>query len=280
MADVESSIGGRVSEDFKVKSGGARMAASTGRNTRHYGAEELRHIGSICGQRLPPASAVQAMFQYELHRQSEAESLFQGTMFQLAQAEDQSKDHETRIARLEGQLKVVQRQLQVKDVEERLATSKLRMNQQQTKLDECAAKLRANEKLLEAFSHKMAEWTQAKAAGEQPKTATKELLEEVTGIKDDVDELYNEKEAMCTLLEDGGTRITKLEDLVRSLTLQWSTSTSPSNAGSPSMTQRLPLQTANGQFVDLLVPRGSGMGNGRENRGPPKSFTPGEQWTG
>ncbi|KAK5122174.1 hypothetical protein LTR85_004420 [Meristemomyces frigidus] len=280
MEDLETAFGGgRMTEEFKTKYG-ARAAAPASPPVRHYGSDELRKIGTVCSKRLPPASAVLAMFQYELRRQSEAETLFQGSMFRLAQTEDASSDHEDRIRRLEEQLNAVQRQLQVKDVEERLATSKLRMNHQQSKLDECASKLQTHNKLLADFTVKMEDFTKAREAGEQPETTATELLEEVTAIKDDVDDLFNEKEAMCTMIEEGGLRISKLEDLVRNLTLQLSISTSPTN-GSPGMTQRLPVQTANGQSVDLLVPRGSGITTARENRGPSiRSFTPGEQWAG
>lgn len=205
------------------------------------------------------------MFQYELQRQSEVESLFQGSMFRLAQAEDTSSNHETRIRQLEQQLDLVQKQLQIKDVQERLATSKLRMNQQKAMLDECAAKVQAHDKLLADFLLKLDNIAKASTAGEQPNVKPGELLEEVTLIKEDVDSLFDEKEAMCQMIADGGQRITKLEDMVRSLTLQISTSMS-STTSSPAMAQRLPVQSANGHSVDLLVPRGSGLSTGKENR--------------
>ena len=58
---------------------------------RHYSQEDLKGIGELCKNRLPPASAVQAMFLYEMQRETEFESLFQGQMFRLAKAEDDSQ---------------------------------------------------------------------------------------------------------------------------------------------------------------------------------------------
>jgi hypothetical protein len=41
-----------------------------------YSINDLQSIGKACRSQLPPASAVQAMFQYELQRQTEVEHLF------------------------------------------------------------------------------------------------------------------------------------------------------------------------------------------------------------
>lgn len=40
-----------------------------------YTGDQLKAIGRTCAEHLPPASAVQAMFMYEMQRQTEAEQL-------------------------------------------------------------------------------------------------------------------------------------------------------------------------------------------------------------
>ena len=102
---------------------------------------QLRRIGEVCSKRLPPASTVQAMFMYELQRESEVESLFQDQMFRLAKHDDKSAEQEKRIAALEARLSQMEKAAASKDVEERLATSKVTMKVQQGKIDTCTGKV-------------------------------------------------------------------------------------------------------------------------------------------
>lgn len=74
-----------------------------------YSAQDLKVIGKQCGNRLPPATAVQAMFLYEMQREVEAERLFHSKMFSLAQAEETSQAQHERIAALERRLSQLER---------------------------------------------------------------------------------------------------------------------------------------------------------------------------
>lgn len=101
---------------------------------QHYSDGTLRSIGERCTGKLPPASAVQAMFLYETQRQSEEEKLFQGQMFELAQVRDDSMVQDARIWDVEDAINAIKKQMASKDIEERLATSKTRSDVLQVKL--------------------------------------------------------------------------------------------------------------------------------------------------
>lgn len=67
---------------------------------KQYSGAALKKIGEQCGHKLPPASAVQAMFMYEMQRESELERLFQGHLFKLARLDDNSKTLQSRVSEL------------------------------------------------------------------------------------------------------------------------------------------------------------------------------------
>jgi len=66
-----------------------------------YSPERLKQLRELCETRLPPASAVQAMFLYELEREKENEKLFHDHMFRIARTEDASNMTEERLTKLE-----------------------------------------------------------------------------------------------------------------------------------------------------------------------------------
>lgn len=91
--------------------------------------------------------------------------------------------------------------------------------------------------------------------------------------------LFDERDLMLEIWKESSDRISKLEDFVRQLTLHMLNNPS-SPTPSPVATQRLPVQTTNGQNVEQSVPRGMKftINGGKEIRSPIRSFTPGEQW--
>ncbi|KAK3059359.1 hypothetical protein LTR53_020406, partial [Teratosphaeriaceae sp. CCFEE 6253] len=87
----------------------------------------------------------------------------------------------------------------------------------------------------------------------------------------DIETLFDERDVLLTLFTQGQQRIDKLESLVQELSMQIaSRSTLPAAGPSPASTQKLSLQTTNGQSIGISVPKGSGFnGNGiKENRAP------------
>ncbi|KAK1058239.1 hypothetical protein LTR74_013525 [Friedmanniomyces endolithicus] len=254
------------------------MASAPATMGTRYTIDELKSLGRACSNRLPPASAVQAMFLYEMQRQTEIEKLFHSRMFELARAEDQDDSTAIRVQKLEVDLKDLRRHIAGQDLQERLATSLVRFTAQQAKIDACDARTKLQDQRIARL-----EDTLAKPEAVQPADPNTTLVEEaisndLTDIRADVEALYDERDALINMHNESNARIQKLEDLVRQLTLQLSLSTSPSNT-SPAMVQRLPVQSANGQqAIELAVPRCGGLTNGKENRVPARTFTPGEPW--
>ncbi|KAK3684676.1 hypothetical protein LTR37_020043 [Vermiconidia calcicola] len=271
--------------------------------SRQYSDSRLRAIGKLCQNKLPPASAVQAMFLYEMQRETELEKLFQGQMFELARAEDQSSNVEATVRELDERMKALQKQIASKDVEERLATSN-------TRTDALKAKIKSHDERLHGQAQRLAvvEENVKASRSSQPTIQVAEIRQEVTvhsgkldkcdahltalsktvcfinsdleTANDDITVLFEERDAMVTLLNQANERIEKLEGLVRALTMQNSSngSNTSSMSGSPTATQLLPVSTSNGTILDLSVPKGKALvPHKRENI---RSFTPGQQWLG
>ena len=238
----------------------------------HYDQSDLKAIGAQCKNKLPPASAVQAMFLYEMQRESEVEARFHGQMFRLAKAEEETKSQESRISDLEEQTKDLGKKLAANDTTERLANSKVRTDALQSKLNEQTQRVDEHAKRLSDLE------TTTKAAAAAPANPPSFLLSsDVNTLKTDFEKadteiqtLFDERDALITLLNQSNARIDKLEDLVRALTLQ---KTSPSDSTDGTRTppvQFLPVKTKNGENVDLAVPKGQGF------KGEVKTFVPGK----
>ncbi|KAK4632196.1 hypothetical protein CLAFUW4_03287 [Fulvia fulva] len=238
---------------------------------------QLRRIGEVCSKRLPPASAVQAMFMYELQRESEVESLFHDHMFRLAKQDDKSAEQEKRIAALETRLTQVERAAASKDIEERLATSKVTMKVQQGKIDSCTGqvkdletKLSDVQKELETLRSKQEEATTQRVddqAAARPDTQT---------MADEINVLFDDRDGILEMITEVKSRLVTLEDNIRALTIQGTSIKTPSV--SP---QLIPVQNGNGQVVhDLEIPKGRAHVSMKENRKPSsiRSFSPGKQW--
>jgi len=204
-------------------------------STTTYSGDELRGIGERCAQRLPPASTVQAMFLYEMQRDSELERLFHGEIFRLAQkAEDASHDHQRRIQHLEEEMRTMQQRLEARDVNDRLATSKVRFDAQQGKIDELSAKFARFEAVTADIERvKLHNGVEKE---HPPTNAVSELAQDISTIDEDIGMLFTERDALVTMLDEANMRIDKLEGLVRALTGQ-----SPTTS-SPALSQHLPIQ--------------------------------------
>ena len=258
----------------------------------HYSPSELKDIGKQSRTKLPPASAVQAMFMYEMQRETEVESLFQGQMFRLARAEDESVSQERRIRELGQQVQALKEKVTANDAEARLSTSKVRMDILQKELDLHAERLdNQGERLVlvdhlvdlldskERPSGDMGTGDVADKASHSSELGT--IRAQLETANEDISVLFDERDALVTLLNQANERINKLEGLIRALTLQNpSSGSNPSSANvSPPIVQFLPVQTANGQQVELSVPKGKGLApHLKANRVPIKTFTPGKQW--
>ena len=121
----------------------------------HYEHNELMAIGKLCGSRLPPASAVQAMFLYEMQRETECEKLFQGQMFRLARTEASANAQHAKMLELEKQIKGATQQVHTKDVEDRLATNRVRMEVQQAKINEQSTRINEQDQRIVSLNQKM-----------------------------------------------------------------------------------------------------------------------------
>ena len=249
-------------------------------NSTQYTPHQLRQIGQKCGNRLPPASAVQAMFLYELQRESELESLFHGSIFRIAKQEDNSSAQAKRIDTLEQRLARFEKQLAVKDTEERLATSKGIMDVQQIKLNQCTGRVDTIEDKLnnlttsiETLRTAQQEFTTAATAASTNTTAD----EDIPTMKEEIDVLFGDRDGTLEMVSEIKDRLTKLEDNVRSLTLQNTALKSPS----PTPSQALPLQSPSTNGLALGVPKGKAyVALNNENRPAAsiRSFTPGTPW--
>ena len=93
---------------------------------RTYNTSSLKEIGARCATKLPPASTVQAMFLYEIQREADVQASFEGLVSDVAKIGNDAHDLDQRISSVETALKEVQSRALSKDIEERIATSKVR----------------------------------------------------------------------------------------------------------------------------------------------------------
>lgn len=282
-----------------------------------YSGEDLKKIGDVCKNRLPPAGSVAAMYLCayfiaditspfahllsildELQRQAENEKLFQGHMFKLAEQETAATAEKERTKSLEQRLAKLEKQ----SIQDRVATSTNLLKAQGEKLNACNRRVETiDEKLAavhEQFGKLDAQSKEAAAAmtsyqAEQAERAEKAAAptpDPAVGIiKQEVDVLFLDVANILAMVKETNTRMTRLEDNLRALTLQRA---SQVNSPAP-LPQRLPVTTSNGGQIDLGIPKGMAhVGLKKENapvrgstttlrkeHGAARSFSPGPQWS-
>jgi hypothetical protein len=221
---------------------------------RQYDAESLRGIGEQCINKLPPASAVQAMFLYEMQRETEAEKLFQGQMFELAKVQDRSDLNDKRVWDLEEQVKLLRKQATSREIQERIATSQVRtddiaakVKQQKQRLDDQGERLVIVEEglkardfngymravdqrldkhtlLLDNFGHQLQcakqaveEITATTPADNTSEAAITEFKRALESCDSEIGTLYDERDAIADRLKAADKRIEELESLTSRL---------------------------------------------------------------
>lgn len=269
---------------------------------KQYEPEDLIHIGKQCSNRLPPASAVQAMFLYEMQRQSESESLFHAHMFHLARSEEDIIAQAGRFNAIEARIAKLDHQVANSNNELRITASEGRLVQQQQKIAECLDRLanvegnsaamagqlntlkqgQVEAAAATANAIKEAAQTAATAAsahsahqGNGPSTEAFDIM------KQEIDVLFKDRDGIITKLADVNSRIDSLMSAIQQLAAGSNTSITPQLSASSPVTQRLPARTNHGDLVDLSVPKGKpAVGLNGSVRADVKSFVPGKPWSG
>ncbi|CZT19707.1 uncharacterized protein RCC_05559 [Ramularia collo-cygni] len=245
-----------------------------------YTSESLKKIGESCKNRLPPASAVQAMFLYELQRQTEVEKLFQGQLFKLAQQEKSDANDKERMNCLEKRLATLEKEA----THGRVATSAALLKVQGDKIKTCSTRVDSfDEKLagvdaqLERLNTQAKEAADALAAYQAKQAEVAAAVPEqdpvLITLKQEVDVLFLDRDNILVMVDEAKTRLTRLEENLRALTLQ-----RMPQARSPALPHRLPVTTSNGSQIDLGVPKGMAHVGLKKENGSPRSFSPGKQW--
>ncbi|EME86818.1 uncharacterized protein MYCFIDRAFT_77366, partial [Pseudocercospora fijiensis CIRAD86] len=246
-----------------------------------YNQDFLKQVGVKCANKLPPASAIQAMFLYEMQRQTEAEKLFHAQMFELAKAEDHTHAQDRRIAELETRMAQLERRMAARDVDERIATSNVRLNAHQEKLNACSGRLGWAEQKLATVDQLLADLKKSQedaaaaavAAASTPAiTVSNTYNEDVATMKEEVNILFDDRDGIISMIKEVKENVARLDSNIKQLTIQRSSTNS-----SPASTHRIPIKNQNGELIELSVPKGSSFGI-KENRGPVQSFQPGKPW--
>lgn len=233
---------------------------------RTYQTNELREIGAKCSTRPPSAATVQAMFLYELNRDSEIESLFQGQLFRLDRTEDTTKEQAARLTKLEesfAQLKLqLERNKWTEAMGERLTKTETRMHSQKSHLGLCATALESQEERLarvEALvKSTMALKGKTDIGGGNVQGETNAA--ELSTIKEDVEVLFDERDHIVKMLEDIDGRIKQMDEKLQEISKE------KEKPVTPAASQRLPVRQNGGAPLELNVPRGSPLVTLSENR--------------
>ncbi|PIA99112.1 hypothetical protein CB0940_02525 [Cercospora beticola] len=269
---------------------------------KQYEPEDLIHIGKQCSNRLPPASAVQAMFLYEMQRQSESERLFHAHMFRLARSEEDIVAQAGRFNAIEARIAKLDQQVANSNNELRITASEGRLVQQQQKIAECLDRLANVEGKsatmtgqLDTLKQDQVEAAAATANAIKEATQTAATATSANGaqqgngpsteafdiMKQEIDVLFKDRDGIITKLADVNSRIDSLMSAVQQLAAGSNTSITPQLTAASPVTQRLPARTNHGDLVDLSVPKGKpAVGLNGSVRADVKSFVPGKPWSG
>lgn len=179
---------------------------------RHYNEASLKEIGKRCANKFPPASTMQAMFMYQMQCQSDAEELFHGQLFQLAKMEDETQVQDKRIWELEEQMKDLSKKALTEDIEQRLATSKVRTDALASRLNEHFVRLGDHSRRLTEL-----ETTSTTAAAAAAKQAAAQQINDMANeIKEMKSTLASSEQKLKATFASVGNDIKELQVTTRS----------------------------------------------------------------
>lgn len=272
-----------------------------------YNPTEFKTIGQQCARRLPPANAVQAMFLYEMQRQTEEEQLFTNQMFRLARSEDASTAQQRRIEELEAKMLQLEKSLRSQDVEVRLATSKSTMQMLGEKLKVCGERVEGMDGAMRELGRKVEEVELAAEKAKEERRGSAVQGDDtalVNTMKEEIDVLFDDRDGILGTIKE---IIDRMASLAPQPEQQPAASTSTITNGTPqqapppaptsantttrtAQTQRLPIRTTSTTQapLNLSVPKGKahvGL-KGSAHAPPPvpapttavRSFSPGKPW--
>lgn len=215
-----------VSVPAQPKATTTKMDTTTGKIT--YNPATLKTIGQQCSGSLPPASAVQAMFMYELKRQSEEEKLFHNQMFRLARNEDTATLQQKRIDALEAKVTKLETTDREQELEERLATSKSTQHMLCEKVSGCVKRLEVLESGMAALQGKVdGALEQQQREQEQEQEKESERKDSVVGgvgeqmvetMKQEIDVLFDDRDGILRMIKDIQDKMVIIEDSLSYLT--------------------------------------------------------------
>ncbi|KAF2216475.1 hypothetical protein CERZMDRAFT_81573 [Cercospora zeae-maydis SCOH1-5] len=268
---------------------------------QQYEPKDLVDIGKQCSNRLPPASAVQAMFLYEMQRQTESERLFHAEMFRLARSEKDIVAQAGRLTALEAGIRKLDHQWANSNNEARITATEVRLAEQHQKITECLARLARIEDRSTSMADQLTNLKQEQdQAGEAMALAIKEAAEAAATaasangaqrgdsvstdafdvMKQEIDVLFKDRDGIINKLAEVNSRIDGLAKAVQQLATGSGTAITPS-LSTATPVQLLPARTNHGDLVNLSVPKGKpAVELNGSVRADGKSFAPGKPWSG
>ena len=152
---------------------------------------------------------------YEMQRETEAEKLFHGHMFRLARTEEDTQTQASQIIELRQQLNALQQQLKARDMDERLATSKVRMDALQSRVNLIVTTMEGQQNRLDSFAKEVANsvMPQSVLAVQHP-TPAQEWTDglRTSSVLSQLNELLEDRNAVLDVLATLDERIKRIEE--------------------------------------------------------------------
>lgn len=252
-----------------------------------YSRSQLMDIAAQNNNRLPPSSAVLRMFMFGLQRDEETQNLFQNNMDALSRIREEEV---AMLARLDSMARAVKRcerhhmhnlsliggvyqcfHVQTLKV---LLTITVRSVSEAIHSITSAPNSGDEKTLLKHSAQLLDELDQAEISTEEQVAVVAVLMasqahETKMGLESIIERLKDQNKALTQDLLETKSRVSKLEDLIRALTLQKSASPE-----SPKKAHFIPVSTSDGQTIELSVPKGSSLVPLKDSRASSRSTTP------
>ena len=256
-----------------------------------YSSAELKDIGAQSSKRLLPATTALAMFEYEMRRAAESESLFHGAVIQAAKAAKEVDDQQSRIESLENTIKHCanhhnnEHTVSVPGSTHMFFTISLadHFTLTQSALSHAIPPSSSRAKLISAVNsivdglksfspedsnpkavlkrtHWLANELDQESISTEDKVALTTILSAIhvhetkMDLQRAVKHLRDDFLTVQSDLLEAQRRISKLEDNVRALTLQRTAAPESSK-----LAQRIEVTSSDGQTLDLSVPKGKAL---------------------